>query len=260
MAGGLDFSGMVPGFDFLQNLMKGAGAAMPPMGQWVAPTLDPAELEKRISELRTVQFWLEQNAKLLGTTIQAMEVQRMTLATLQTMNLPMAELRDALTLKPAAASAFTPPPPPSAPTPPPVFAAPYRSPEPPAVPTQEAPAEDAAEPPPPASAASTPPAPPAIDPMKWWGALTQQFTEIASQALQAGTADAAPAAARAGTGAARPTAAAPKPARKPARSPAGQAAGAPKGRATPAAPAKAGTAAAAPRRAAGQPAARKRSR
>ena len=35
------FSKMVPGFDFLQGLVKNAGAAMPGVGQWVAPTLDP---------------------------------------------------------------------------------------------------------------------------------------------------------------------------------------------------------------------------
>ena len=77
------FTKMVPGFDFLQNLVKGAGSALPSIGQWVAPTLDPEELEKRIEELRTVQFWLEQNARMLGATIQALEVQRMTLATLK---------------------------------------------------------------------------------------------------------------------------------------------------------------------------------
>ena len=75
----------VPGFDFLQGLVKNAGAALP-ISQWVAPTLDPKELEKRIEELRTVQFWLEQNARMLAATIQALEVQRMTLSTLQTMN------------------------------------------------------------------------------------------------------------------------------------------------------------------------------
>ena len=71
------FSKMVPGFDFLQGLVKNAGAALPGIGQWVAPTIDPAELEKRIEELRTVQFWLEQNARMLGATIQALEVQKM---------------------------------------------------------------------------------------------------------------------------------------------------------------------------------------
>ncbi|MDE2148159.1 MAG: hypothetical protein KGJ24_15865, partial [Burkholderiales bacterium] len=100
MAGPTDLTRLVPGFDFLQGLMKNAGAALPGMGQWIAPTLEPAELDKRIQELRTVQFWLEQNAKLLAATIQALEVQRMTLSTLQSMNLPMAELRAALTIKP----------------------------------------------------------------------------------------------------------------------------------------------------------------
>ncbi len=180
MAAGLDFAGMVPGFDFLQGLMKGAGAAMPAMGQWVAPTLDPAELEKRIGELRTVQFWLEQNAKLLGTTIQAMEVQRMTLATLQTMNLPMTDLRDALSIKPPSAPApsyfAASPPAPVAPPPPPP------APVPEAAAVSDAPLA-AGDP------AAPGPAVTAVDPMKWWGALTQQFTEIASKAMQAGAAE-----------------------------------------------------------------------
>jgi pyruvate/2-oxoglutarate dehydrogenase complex dihydrolipoamide acyltransferase (E2) component len=131
------------------------------MSQWIAPTLDPEEIEKRINELKTVQFWLEQNARLLGTTIQALEVQRMTLSTLKTMNLPMADLREALKVRlptsaPAAPAAAQPAP---APAPPPAV-------------------EPAA-------------APPAIDPMQWWGALTQQFTEIATKAVKDSAADAA---------------------------------------------------------------------
>ena len=35
-------SRLVPGFDFLEGLVKNAGAAIPGMGQWVAPTIDPA--------------------------------------------------------------------------------------------------------------------------------------------------------------------------------------------------------------------------
>ncbi|MBA4177462.1 MAG: hypothetical protein C0505_13030 [Leptothrix sp. (in: Bacteria)] len=177
-----DLSRMVPGFDFLQSFIKGASASLPGVqgfGQWVAPTLDPEELDKRIQELKTVQFWLEQNARLLGATIQALEVQRMTLATLQTLNLPLAELRDALQARPAAAAAPAPAPAP-APTPAP-------SPAP-------APASEAA-------------APGAIDPMKWWGALTQQFTEIATKAVQDGGAEAARH--RAGIAAAQAQAAAP---------------------------------------------------
>ena len=93
------FTKLVPGFDFLQGLVKNAGAALPGIGQWVAPTIDPAELEKRIEELRTVQFWLEQNAKMMGATIQALEVQRMTLSTLKTMNVQMEGLRDSLKIR-----------------------------------------------------------------------------------------------------------------------------------------------------------------
>lgn len=170
-----DLGRLVPGFDFLQNLMKGAGAAMPGLpglgagalpgfSQWVAPTLDPTELDKRIHDLKAVQFWLESNAKLLAATVQALEVQRMTLATLQTMNLPMADLAEALKVKPTHAWG-------AAPTPEPAPA-----PQPPAAPPE----------PPPATAAEAEapaPAPAAIDPVKWWGALTQQFTDIATQAM-----------------------------------------------------------------------------
>ena len=39
-----DFTKMVPGFDFLQNLMKGAGTGLPGMSQWIAPTLDPPDI------------------------------------------------------------------------------------------------------------------------------------------------------------------------------------------------------------------------
>src|SRR5499427_8680658 len=93
---------LVPGFDFLQGLVKNASAAMPTVGQWIAPTLDPAELDKRIEELRTVQFWLEQNARMLAATIQALEVQRMTLSTLKTMNVTVGELGNAMKLRPPA--------------------------------------------------------------------------------------------------------------------------------------------------------------
>ena len=99
MADATAFAKLVPGFDFLQGLVKNAGSALPNIGQWVAPTLNPEELEKRIEELRTVQFWLEQNARMLGATIQALEVQRMTLSTLKTMNVQMDDLREAMTLR-----------------------------------------------------------------------------------------------------------------------------------------------------------------
>ena len=204
-----NFAKLVPGFDFLQGLVKNAGSALPSMGQWVAPTLNPEELQKRIDELKTVQFWLEQNAKMLGTTIQALEVQRMTLSTLKTMNVQMTDLRDAMKVAPvssagSAASAavgsvansfgadalmqaarnamggIAGMARPAAPAPeaPPV-AAPEPAPAPKARPKAEA-AEA------PAVAAAG-----VVDPMQWWGALTKQFTQLAATAMKDSATDAA---------------------------------------------------------------------
>ena len=161
---GTEFAKMVPGFDFLQGRMQNAGAGLPSMSQWIAPTLNPEEIGKRIEELRTVQFWLEQNARLLGATIQALEVQRMTLATLQTMNLPMTELRESMKITPPA------PPAPAAPE--------ARNPEPVAAPKPAATKK--------AAAGEDKAAAGGVDPMQWWGALTKQFTDLAANALKEG--------------------------------------------------------------------------
>jgi hypothetical protein len=168
------FANLVPGFDFLQGLVKNAGASIPGIGQWVAPTLDPDELGKRIEELRTVKFWLEQNAQLLETTIQALEVQRMTLSTLKSMNLQMGDLRESLqvrVLDRTAATAVSSEPASSA-----RRRAPRKKPKP----------EGAAAA---ATAAATTVGP--IDPMQWWTALTKQFTEIAASAVRQTQAEAA---------------------------------------------------------------------
>ena len=178
------FSKLVPGFDFLQGLVKNAGAAIPGMGQWIAPTLDPEELDKRISELRTVQFWLEQNARMLAASIQALEVQRMTLSTLKSMNVSMSDLTESLKIRmpeaaPASASASASAP--AAASAPSMFSA-----------ARAAPAEPPAAPPGPAAPTAAPTAAPGvIDPMQWWGALTQQFSQLAASAMNDTTADAA---------------------------------------------------------------------
>jgi len=169
------FTKLVPGFDFLQSLAQNAGAAVPGIGQWVAPTLNPEELEKRIAELRTVQFWLEQNARLLGATIQALEVQRMTLSTLKSMNVQMNDLRDSL-LIPVPAK----PPAPQAAS---VWGAQA------AAAAAEASATTAAGTATPAEEAAAKVTPPAgVDPMQWWGALTKQFSELAAAAIKDGPA------------------------------------------------------------------------
>lgn len=97
-----NFAKFVPGFDFLQNLAKAATQSVPQlpnMTQWVAPTLSVEDLDKRLTELRAVQFWLDQNARALAATIQALEVQKMTLATLKGMNFNLSELAQSFKLK-----------------------------------------------------------------------------------------------------------------------------------------------------------------
>ncbi len=95
MSDAASFAKFVPGFDFLQNLSKGTSSPMPGVSSWVAPTLDPEELEKRITDLKAVLFWLEQNTTALKATIQALEVQKMTLATLKGMNMDMSAMAKA---------------------------------------------------------------------------------------------------------------------------------------------------------------------
>jgi len=162
------FGKFIPGFDFLQDLAKGASQSLPQMpnlSSWVAPTLNLEELEKRIGELKAVHFWLDQNSKALGATIQALEVQKMTLATLKGMNFNMGEVANALKLKSADVVAK--------------------------------PAEAAAPEPKPArqidkkANAGAQPAGGVVDPLQWWGALTQQFQQIAAGAMKDASAQAA---------------------------------------------------------------------
>lgn len=187
------FGQFVPGFDFLQNLSKtasqaqpAAAAGMPGMASWVAPTLNIEDIDKRIQELKSVLFWLEQNTTALKATIQAMEVQKMTLNTLQSMNVNMADLAKAFTVKPPTAESAP------APQPAPSETEPRRSslftpkpaPEAPAPDTNHSDAAPQSESAQAEGKASPDAAPPAVDPMQWWGALTQQFQGIAAAALK----------------------------------------------------------------------------
>lgn len=199
------FGKFVPGFDFLQNLAKGASSSIPQLpnlSNWVAPTISVEELEKRIEELKAVQFWLEQNSRALAATIQALEVQKMTLATLQGMNFSMGDVANAFKLKTAdtvmsgvqkaadtvsgAAEA--------------VAGAAARMTGRAADDDAQADDEDASTP---EDAAAGKPraaqkrggdgknkdsassaAPGVVDPLQWWGALTSQFQQIAANAMK----------------------------------------------------------------------------
>ena len=191
-----DFSQFVPGFDFLKNLAGGAASGngsvpgIPSLASWVAPTLSVEEVDKRIQELKTVQYWLEQNGHALKATIQALEVQKMTLSTLRGMNVRMEDIASAFTRQATAAAAAV------APAAAASRAAPEPEPqEPEEVDNEEAPEEEAQETaPPPRKPTRKPAASKAkatagesagvVDPMQWWGSLTEQFQQIASTALQ----------------------------------------------------------------------------
>ena len=183
-----NFGKFVPGFDFLQNLAtQAAGSAaqkvpqIPNLGSWVAPTLNVEELDKRIQELKAVQFWLDQNATALKATIQALEVQKMTLATLKGMNFNMGDVANAFKLKVAdsmaggvpsvaeKAKSFA-----GLEIPPTSFGMdkPVDAPPPPRA-VKAKPTE-----------AIAPAAAGVVDPMQWWGALTQQFQNIATEAVK----------------------------------------------------------------------------
>ena len=180
------FGKFIPGFDFLQNLAKGATDAVPQMpnlANWITPSLNVEELEKRISELKTVHFWLEQNSKALGATVQALEVQKMTLATLKGMNFNIGDVADAFKMKAADAMSFGMP----KATEKSSFGSKTIS---ELAAEAEAAAKkvrDAAQPAAEESEANeetTTAAAGMIDPIQLWGALTQQFQQIAASALK----------------------------------------------------------------------------
>ncbi len=165
------FGRFIPGFDFLQSLAKGAAGGVPGLPGWVAPTASVDELDKRIQELKAVQFWLEQNARALTATVQALEVQKMTLATLAGMNVAVGDMAAAFGAMGAGGAAAAPEPAPApvaqpAPAPAPAAAA--------AAPAEGQEDGQGA----PGGAVGMP------DPLQWWGALTQQFQEIAARAVQ----------------------------------------------------------------------------
>jgi hypothetical protein len=199
---GSGFSKFVPGFEFLQSLAgqaasgvaQGLGSSLPQLpnlGHWVAPTFNVEDLEKRIEELKAVHFWLDQNSKALGATIQALEVQKMTLATLKTMNFSLGDVANAFKIKAAdTVAGFTASASAHKPT---TFAGlevPART---QGVASPQMPQKQAAAPAPDpspsdksatAQAESAPAAGGLIDPMHWWGALSQQFQTIATNAMK----------------------------------------------------------------------------
>ena len=173
-----------PGIEFFQSLLKGSG--MPSgFANWMAPTLDPEELERKIVELRSVLQWLEANVRLTQATIQALEVQRMTLSTLQTMNVDLGQFAGRMgDVMRAGAEAMAGAQPAAADTPAQADdRAERRAAAPPDQgPTRAEAGEQAAEPAPGDGARATIPG--LIDPMQWWGVVSEQFGKLATEALR----------------------------------------------------------------------------
>ncbi|MFZ4876003.1 PhaM family polyhydroxyalkanoate granule multifunctional regulatory protein [Janthinobacterium sp. Mn2066] len=158
--------------DFVKNLwgsMSVPGMGVPGI---TAPTLSVEELDKKINDLKAVEAWLNLNTSMLRGSIQALEVQRGTIATLKSMgaslaaamNQPEANEKSLFESAPYASAFFQQPAPPA--------------PAPAAVP------EPAPAPPPAAHAeASNHAAAQLANPNAWWNLLQDQFKQAVSTAM-----------------------------------------------------------------------------
>lgn len=190
-AAALPFIGVREGFDLVNKVWGVTGLPTPSsMAQFatrlpqtlpsmIAPTLDVEELDKRIADLRAVEQWLNLNLSMLRTTVQSLEVQRNTIATLKSFGGAM--LTGAATTPEAKPANWPYPAGPAVPPMPmPVPEAAAASLATPAPPVQAKPAKGkrsrrgrAAAP----GAAAMP-----LNPAAWWNTLQEQFTKIATTA------------------------------------------------------------------------------
>jgi len=151
----------------------------------IAPTVDVEELDKRITDLRAVEQWLELNASMLRTTIQTLEVQRATITTLKgiggAMLAPVLGGKAEAPIAPRAVPHVNPLPgvPPELMTPQP-FAAPRRAKPKASKKGRARPARKS-----PVAAAGMPAlGDDALNPTAWWQTLQDQFTRIAATAAE----------------------------------------------------------------------------
>ncbi len=150
--------------EMMRNAWSGMGGKMLPGGIPTPPVMNPEELDRRISELRTVENWLRLNLSMLEGTIQAMEVQRATISTLRSFATMGAGAMAAPGAQPASPLQAA-------------FGMPGGNQ--PAAPWPQAPSTE----PPAASATATPEAgAPAAPHQAWWNMLQSQFNQLASAA------------------------------------------------------------------------------
>jgi len=91
-------------FEFIKALWSPMGLPIPGM---VAPILDTNEIEKKIADLKSVENWLNLNLNMLRLSIQGLEMQRNTLAAMQSMQMaPGQNATDASAKAPLDATAW----------------------------------------------------------------------------------------------------------------------------------------------------------
>ncbi|HWJ96026.1 MAG TPA: PhaM family polyhydroxyalkanoate granule multifunctional regulatory protein [Telluria sp.] len=153
--------GMTDTLEFVKNLWGNMNipGAMPGMGGTGVST---DELDKKIADMKAVEAWLNMNLSMLRGTIQALEVQRNTIATLKSMGESMAQAMGQGGDKAPPFAQF--------------FAqATQPTPQPDPAKQEQASAEPNSEPPP--AAAAMPAA------VAWWNLLQDQFKQAVTSAM-----------------------------------------------------------------------------
>lgn len=152
---------------------QGVGPSLSMMSDMLAPLTNIEELDKRVTDMRAVEQWLKLNLNMLQSAIQALEVQRATLATLRSFGAfaqtSMESAHQAATEKAKAAAAGWP-----------MSGAAKAD-----APKEEAagePADETAQGEDPSAKPSAAP-PPGFDPSGWWNVLQTQFNQLAHLAM-----------------------------------------------------------------------------
>ena len=72
-------------FEMFRRLWGPLGVPLPGMAM---PTLDPAEIDRRIADLRSIEGWLAMNLNMVKFSIQGLELQRSALAAMRSAGEP----------------------------------------------------------------------------------------------------------------------------------------------------------------------------
>jgi|APDOM4702015248_1054824.scaffolds.fasta_scaffold454768_1 hypothetical protein len=72
-----------PSKEWFETFQKMWNPASFPLPGVFVPTIDPAEVEKKITELRAVENWLKVNMGFLQMTIKTLEMQKSAIETLK---------------------------------------------------------------------------------------------------------------------------------------------------------------------------------